>query len=181
MIRLLTTALLAASVSAQAGDWSGPQYDATDHSYLSFTVSRRFNNSMLSIFAAKRFNCQVYASTIDLFDERFPNTDKVPVTIRFRVDGGRIFSESIDAVPQNGDYGKYVSRIVHYVPTGNKDLVNALLGGHRVIVQTDDDETDEYSLNGITAAALGVEAACKKLGQDEWNTGSTSDKGEWEA
>jgi hypothetical protein len=176
-MKRLAALLLATSLPAMAGDWTEPTY-TDDVGYVSTTSSVRFENSFLAIFAWSAIGCDAIPAMVTLHEDASKEA-RGTADIRLRVDGGKIYNAEVISAVNNVIAGKYRTREIYKIPNDNDAMATALLGGHKVIIQVGNGETDEFSLNGITAAAKGVMTACKRLGKDEWR--ETPAKGEWEA
>ena len=157
------------TVHARVNDWSAIEKgDQGDH--YTYIMSERFPNTYLVVYFRVEYNCMPQMSVMT--SSTIPYYQSGKVTINTRIDGGQIWTTNSNR--QSTDNGEWV---FDHVTVLSGELLDEFIAGKIIILKTDDELTDEFSLIGSTdALAKGIQN-CKKEQINEWSTDQADEWG----
>ena len=185
---IATAALVISSTVATAADneWLSI-WEVSDLVWGGFGIvnSERYNNSGFSLMVPAEYNCQMLIAPIQLNEDERDTIERVGMTtdhevvkegsvVKVRVDGGEIYTWSnVESKAFTTDETTYID----YSPlnlSDTKDLFAEMIAGTKLIVQVNDEQTDEVSLIGFSKVASQALDICEEklnnVAVNEWSS-----------
>ena len=169
------------TVMAEEQEWLNSWVPATAEDYggWSYVESERFNNSGVGLYSRLADDCSLSIAGLTLREGPKAREFLAMATIaqdsvaKVRVDGGYIYEwTKVPTTIVQLDSESYL--VSNLLIVGEDTLFVEMLRGTKLILQVDDDQTEEVSLVGFSKAASSAIDFCtdkrQKTASNEWNS-----------